>query len=79
MRSVSRRDFEVTIKLKKDWKPFHARNKGGESEEEEKQMRTQLNELLAKGFIEASESMVSSNLKYAAKPGTTKKRLCTNY
>ena len=32
------RDFQVQVALKENWKPFHARNRGGMSKAEEDEM-----------------------------------------
>ena len=72
-------DFEVRINMKEHWKPFHARNRGGDSRAEEDEMQRQIGELWTKGFIEVSEAGVSNNLKMATKPGSDKLRMCTNY
>jgi len=71
--------FEVRIRMKDNWKDFHAKNRGGDSKAEEDEMARQIGDLWTKGFIEVSEAGVSSNLKMAPKPGSDKLSMCTNY
>ena len=71
-------DYSVGITMKPDYKEWHSNTRAGNSEFEEREMNKQIMNLWKKGFIEESDSHVSSNLLLVKKAGSSKLRLCTN-
>ena len=71
-------DYKIGITMKPDYKEWHSNTRAGNSELEQREMNKQIMDLWKKGFIEESDSHVSSNLLLVKKSGSTKLRLCTN-